>query len=92
MTLVAIEYRELESLHTTLMELKVAVESKTMQDVMMEVMDGEQAAKYLKISKKSLYTLKDRGEIEFSQHDRMMFFRKADLDEWVLKNRVGRKK
>lgn len=92
MTLVAIEYRELESLHTTLMELKVAVESKTMQDVMMEVMDGEQAAKYLKMSKRSLYSLKDRGEIEFSQHDRMMFFRKADLDEWVLKNRVGRKK
>lgn len=92
MTLVAIESIELETLHTTLMELKVAVESKVMADVMMEVMDGEQAARYLKMSKRSLYILKDRGEIKFSQHDRMMFFRKADLDEWVLKNRVGKKK
>lgn len=92
MTLVAIELQQLELLHSTLRELKEAVSGKVMQDTMLEVMDPELAAKYLKMSVKTLHALKNRGEVKYSQNGRFILFRKSDLDEWILNNRVGRKK
>jgi len=51
-------------------------------------MSIEEAAKYTQIPKASLYTYCSRGSIEFYKRGRRTFFKKAELDQWILENKV----
>ncbi|MBS9766553.1 MAG: helix-turn-helix domain-containing protein [Flavobacteriaceae bacterium] len=52
------------------------------------VYDTQDACKYLKISKSSLYKMTSKKKIPFSKpNGGKMYFRKEDLDNWMLSNK-----
>ena len=63
---------------------------RKVEDVYNEIFDPKDAAKYLKISTRYLQDLKAKGEIKFSQYEKIVRYRKQDLDEWLTRHRVAR--
>lgn len=54
-----------------------------------EVMTSEEAAQYLGIRLSHLYRLTMRKEIpHYKPRGKIMYFRRAELDNWVLSNRI----
>jgi excisionase family DNA binding protein len=53
------------------------------------LMTSEEAAKYLRISKASLYRLAKNGEIPVSKVGRQYRFRKDIVDEWLSKKEAA---
>jgi excisionase family DNA binding protein len=64
------------------------LKDKSLANIYTEILDTKEAAEYLKISTKYLHHLKDKGVIKFSQYDRVVKFRKKDLDQWIDDNQV----
>ena len=51
-----------------------------------------EAADYLGISKRSLFHLKQSGQLAFSQHGRKVIYTVEELDEYLQKNKIRRRK
>ena len=55
-----------------------------------DILSCDEAARYCCISLSHLYKLTSGGKIPHSKpHGKMMYFRRADLDSWLLSNRVA---
>ena len=52
------------------------------------VFDMIETAKYLKISKQTLYGMTSKRALPYYKHGHRIYFRKSDLDEWINKGRV----
>ncbi len=52
------------------------------------VFDMDETAKYLKISKPTLYGMTSKRALPYYKHGHRIYFRKDDLDEWINKGRV----
>lgn len=52
------------------------------------VFDMNETAKYLKISKQSLYGMTHKRTLPFYKHGHRIYFRKNEIDEWINKGRV----
>ena len=52
------------------------------------VFDMNEAAKYLKISKQTLYGLTSKRILPHYKHGHRIYFRKNELDEWINKGKV----
>ena len=48
--------------------------------------DNEEASKLLKVSKRTLQTYRDSGEISFSQTGSKIYYRKSDIEEFLQKH------
>jgi excisionase family DNA binding protein len=48
----------------------------------------DEAAEYTQIPKASLYTYCSRGTVPFFKRGRRTFFKKSELDQWILENKV----
>lgn len=60
--------------------------------VVKEIMSLEEAAIYMNVSKSYVYKLTSKREISFFRPGtKLIFFRKKDLDDWMLKNRISSK-
>ena len=55
-----------------------------------EILDGNEAANYLKVTTRFLQKLRDSGEIKFYQRDLLIRYKKSDLDKWLNSYKVGR--
>jgi len=53
-----------------------------------KILNVDEAATYLTISKSHLYKLTSRGEIPHSKQGKRIYFSKAELDVWLLENKV----
>ena len=51
-----------------------------------------EAADYLGISKRSLFHLKQSGQLAYSQHGRKVIYNVEELDEYLQKNKIRRRK
>ena len=52
-----------------------------------EFMDINEAAKYLKIAKQTLYSFTSTSQIPYIKNGRRLLFKKDELDAWILKGR-----
>lgn len=52
------------------------------------VFDMNETAKYLKISKQSLYGMTHKRTLPYYKHGHRIYFRKNEIDEWINKGRV----
>lgn len=52
------------------------------------IMNSEEAAEYLRISRKQLDNIKQRKEIPFHKREKCVWYRKSDIDQWLLSFRV----
>jgi excisionase family DNA binding protein len=48
-----------------------------------EFLDAEQAAKFLKIAKQTLYQLNSQGKLPSIKKEGKLYFKKADLLDWL---------
>jgi excisionase family DNA binding protein len=68
-------------------EIKAFILSQTIRSK--EVMSLREAAQYMNISKSFLYKLTCSRAISFSKPGaKIIFFKRSDLDEWMLTNRA----
>lgn len=61
---------------------------KAISEINTEILDSNEAAAYLKMSTKTLQILRSKGEIAYSQYDKVVKYRKSDLDKWIDKYRI----
>ncbi|HUW22582.1 MAG TPA: helix-turn-helix domain-containing protein [bacterium] len=52
----------------------------------------EEIAKYLNVSKDSIYRLAQKGEIPASKLGNLWRFKKEEIDEWMRNNRNNKRK
>lgn len=84
------EQATLDGIARQLINLNASLKDKALADIYTEILDTDEAAKYLKISTRYLQILRDKGEIRFSQHATVIRYKKSDLDKWINDHRVGR--
>lgn len=53
------------------------------------VMNSNEAAEYLRISRKQLDLIKQKREIPFHKREKCVWYRKSDIDEWLRSFRVS---
>lgn len=53
-----------------------------------ELLDVEQVASYLKVTKSAIYKLTSTSEIPHYKNGKRLYFKKSDIDEWILSKRV----
>jgi excisionase family DNA binding protein len=52
------------------------------------IFDMKEAAQYLKISKQTLYGMTSKRALSHYKHGHRVYFKKAELDEWINKGKV----
>ena len=52
------------------------------------VLDMNETARYLKISKPSLYGMTHKRMLPYYKHGKRIYFRKNEIDEWINKGKV----
>ena len=62
-------------------------EVKETQDANKGIMNVQQVADYLSISKQTVYGMTCRMEVPFYKRGKKNYFKKSDIDEWLLATR-----
>lgn len=62
-------------------------EIKETQETSKEIMNVQQVADYLSISKQTVYGMTCRMEVPFYKRGKKNYFKKSDIDEWLLATR-----
>ena len=62
-------------------------EIKETQETSKEIMNVQQVADYLSISKQTVYGMTCRMEVPFYKRGKKNYFKKRDIDEWLLATR-----
>ena len=52
------------------------------------IFDNEEAAKFLKVSVRTLQKYRELHLLTFSQHDRMIWYRKSDLIDFLQRHQI----
>jgi excisionase family DNA binding protein len=88
--MVTIERASLDVLIRQVSELNKSLRENKLQEAYTEILDGNEAAQYLKVSKRFLQLLRDKGEIVFYQKNLTIWYKRADLDKWLNAHKVGK--
>jgi len=80
----------LDALIKQIADLNISLRENKIQQMSTEILDGNEAALYLKVSKRFLQVLRDKGEIVFYQKNLSIWYKKADLDKWLNSYQVGK--
>lgn len=71
-----------------LIDIKNILEKQNL--VSKDILNFEEALSYLKVSKSFLYKLTSKGEITHHKPSgKLIFFKRLDLDDWMLRNKVS---
>ena len=74
-------------METTILERLSAIEN--LLYTQKSVLTFDEAAKFTGLSKSYLYKLTSTGKIAFYKpHGKLIYFEKAELEKWLLQNRV----
>ena len=68
-------------------ELKNLVASLSRPDEV--ILDNEEAAKFIKVSTRTLQKYREQHLLTFSQHDRMIWYRKSDLLDFLQRHQIN---
>lgn len=69
------------------------IESNLQHNFNKDVLTLEEACSFCGISKSYMYKLTSAQQIpHFKPRDRLIYFKKSDLESWLLQNRVSTKK
>lgn len=68
-------------------ELKNLVASLSRPDEV--ILDNEEAAKFIKVSTRTLQKYRKQHLLTFSQHDRMIWYRKSDLLDFLQRHQIN---
>ncbi len=52
------------------------------------ILDMNEAAQYLKISKQTLYGMTSKRVLTYYKHGHRIYFKKSELDEWIQQGKV----
>ena len=70
-----------------LIEIRDLLKSRNLENK--EVFCFEEAVDYLKVSKSFLYKMTSSNSLTyFKPSGKLIYFKKSDLDEWLLKNKI----
>jgi len=69
-------------------EIREALEEYLSIQNQQKILNVDEAATYLTISKSHLYKLTSKGAIPHSKQGKRIYFSKAKLDIWLLENKV----
>ena len=88
---------EPDELHSQIREAVEAAISDRLPDIIRRATRKQnyttaEAADYLGISKRSLFHLKQSGQLAYSQHGRKVIYTVEELDEHLQKNKIRRRK
>jgi hypothetical protein len=70
--------------------LNEALRDNKLENIYSEILDSNEAARYLKVTTQFLRTLRDKQEVKYYQRDQLIRYKKADLDKWLTSHQVGR--
>ncbi|RYH74456.1 DNA-binding protein [Flavobacteriaceae bacterium 144Ye] len=71
-----------------LYEIKNILEKQSI--INKDILNFEEALSYLKVSKSFLYKMTSKGEITYYKpNGKLIFFKRSDLDNWMLNNKVS---
>jgi len=89
--LVAIEMEVLSKMQKGIAELNEYIKTSKKLDINTEILETEQACEYLKLSKRTVQILRDKGEIKFSQYGSKILYKRSDLERFIDSCRVGKR-
>ncbi len=70
-------------------ELKEVIRKSQVKELPDVIMNSDEAAEYLRISRKQLDLIKQKREIPFHKRAKCIWYRKSDIDEWLRSFRVS---
>jgi excisionase family DNA binding protein len=77
----------MENIHKKLTELECKIQEQIL--LTKEFIDLNEASKYLKLSKSTLYKLTSKGEITYYRPGgKKIYFYKTDLHNWIRKGKI----
>jgi len=80
-----LELPELQQLKTDVAEIKQLLHEQRNQNSLGDIwLNSNQAAEVLGITTRTLQEMRNRGDIPFSQHGKMIRFRAADLQQFLM--------
>jgi len=53
-----------------------------------DILDRDEAAQFLKISKQSLYGMTHQHTIPYYKQGKKLYFKKSDLEAWITKGKI----
>ena len=83
MEIIIISPSDLETLIKTSIRTAFAERSSNSKQSSNEFLSMDEAVKFLKIPKASIYQLTSKREIPFVKRSRRIFFKKSDLETWL---------
>lgn len=87
MEVITIESKAFQEILNQLDAIKAEVKNNTRQVEQTDKwLDNDEAAAVLKVSKRTLQTYRDHGEISFSQTGSKIYYRNSDIEEFLLKH------
>ena len=87
MEVITIESKAFHELLSQLDAIKAEVKNNTRQTEQTDKwLDNEETASLLKVSKRTLQTYRDQGEISFSQTGSKIYYRSSDIEEFLMKH------
>jgi t-SNARE complex subunit (syntaxin) len=87
---IQVEQASLDALIKQVADLNKSLRENRIQQLCTEYLDSNEAAQYLKVSKRFLQLLRDKGEIIYFQKNLTIWYRRSDLDKWVKSHQVGK--
>lgn len=80
-----------EKKYDTILRLLKGIKSHVEEQEILnkEILDFNEACRYLKVSESFLYKKTSKGEIKYSKpNGGKLYFKKSDLDEWMLNDEL----
>ena len=87
MEVITIESEAFQKILNEIQEIKTAVENGSKENHSVDKwLDNDEAAALLKVTKRTLQTYRDEGEIAFSQKGSKIYYRSTDIEEFLLRH------
>lgn len=86
---IQVETASLDALIKQVHDLNIAFRESRLQLIYTEILDGNEAAQYLKVTPRYLQSLRGKNELCYFQIGSLIRYKRADLDKWLNAHQVG---
>lgn len=87
MEVITIESSAFKEIQNQLDEIKTEVRNNSQQIALADKwLDNDEAATFLKVSKRTLQTYRDTGQISFSQTGSKIYYRASDIEDFLQRH------
>ena len=85
--IISVTPNELESLIEEVLRRILSEKIKKENDSFSEIMNVDQASKFLNVAKQTLYVYTSKNIIPFIKRYKKLYFKKSDLENWLMEGR-----